>query len=107
MTDPVNVGGASAVNAPETPSEIAKQMWDTAIEHLEAATNDSNPLVSDAYVRIGELALKAAQFALANPALLLGIPEDGAAYGLPPGAPPLPSHITGAPPLPIWGAPKS
>lgn len=105
MTEPVNVGGASAVNAPETPSEIAKRLWDTAIEHLEAASDESSPAVSDAYVRIGELALHAAQFALANPGLLLGIPES---YGLPAGAPPLPPGIMnpGVAGPRVWGAQK-
>lgn len=89
---------------PETPSEIAKRLWDTAIEHLESAATEENVATSDAYVRIGELALKAAQFALNNPALLAGV--DPASLGLPPGAPPLPPGVHGAPPLPIWGGGK-
>lgn len=93
MTEPVNV--------PETPTEIAKRLWDTAIEHLEAAVAESQVPLSDAYVRIGELALNAAQFAVANPGLLLGIPEN---LGLPAGAPPLP-HGIGYQPS-VWGAQK-
>jgi hypothetical protein len=92
MTEPVQI--------PETPSEIAKRLWDTAIEHLEASVAETQVPLSDAYVRIGELALKAAQFALANPGLLLGIPEN---MGLPAGAPPLPSHLQGPR---VWGAPQ-
>lgn len=97
MTEPVQV--------PETPSEIAKRLWDTAIEHLEAAVVESQVPLSDAYVRIGELALHAAQFAVANPGLLLGIPES---YGLPAGAPPLPPGIMqpGIAGPRVWGAQK-
>lgn len=83
------------ITVPETPTEIAKRLWDTAIEHLEAAATETDPSIADCYVGIGELALKAAEFAVANPALLLGIPDDGdpSNFGLPAGAPPLPSHI--------------
>jgi hypothetical protein len=89
-------------NIPETPTEIAKRLWDTAVEHLEAASDERSPAVSDSYVRIGELALHAAQFAIANPGLLLGIPEDGTSYGLPAGAPPLPPGLQPR----VWGAQK-
>lgn len=89
---------------PETPTELAKRLWDTALQHLQQATDETDCVIADAYVHIGELALKAAQFALANPALLAGIPDsDPENFGLPHGAPPLPASITGAPPLPIWG----
>lgn len=87
---------------PETPSEIAKRLWDTAIAHLQQATDEVDVGLSDAYVNIGELALKAAQFALNNQALLVGI-DPNQQFGLPTGAPPLPSHISGAPTPPIWG----
>lgn len=89
---------------PETPTEIAKRLWDTSIQHLERAADEMNVDLSDAYVRVGELALNAAQFALANPALLAGIPDfDPENFGLPHGAPPLPSSVTGVPTPPIWG----
>lgn len=87
-------------NIPETPTETAKRLWDTAIEHLEAAVAETQVPLSDAYARIGELALNAAQFALNNPGLLLGIPEGPQP---PLGAPPLPSHIQNPR---VWGAPK-
>lgn len=92
-------------SVPETPSEIAKRLWDTAIEHLEYAAKETEAGTSDAYVNIGELALKAAQFALNNQALLAGI-DPNQQFGLPTGAPPLPSHISGAPTPPIWGGSK-
>lgn len=85
----------------ETPTEIAKRLWDTAVQHLESATEETNVLVADSYVRIGQLALAAARFALDNQALLYGLPLDGTPvppgqYGMPAGAPALPSHL-------IWG----
>lgn len=82
----------------ETPSELAKRLWDTALEHLSEASNATDVGVSDAYVRVGELALKAAQFAINNQAFLMGVPSDQ--YGLPPGAPPLPAHLQGPK---VWG----
>jgi hypothetical protein len=90
---------------PETPTEIAKRLWDTAIEHLEAAVAETQVPLSDAYVHIGELALNAAQFAITNPGVLLGVPEQ---YGLPAGAPPLPAHLQQGPaggPR-VWGSTK-
>jgi hypothetical protein len=90
--------------ATTTPSEIAKRLWDTAIEHLEYATKETDLAASNGYTSIGELALKAAQFALNNQALLAGI--DPNQFGLPTGAPPLPSHISGVPTPPIWGGGK-
>lgn len=97
MTEPVQV--------PETATEIAKRLWDSAIQHLEYAADAKVVEASDSYVRIGELALRAAQFALTNQALVSGIlaPE----YGLPPGAPPLPAHIAGPVGGPrVWGTTK-
>lgn len=96
---------ANETTTPETPSEIAKRLWDTAIQHLEYATNETDLAVSNGYTSIGELALKAAQFALDNQALLAGI-DLAQQFGLPTGAPPLPSHISGAPTPPIWGGGK-
>jgi hypothetical protein len=78
-------------------NDTAKGLWDTAIEHLEAATNHTDPLVSNAYVAIGELALKAAQFALNNHALIMGINEDALPGSRPNVMPP------GAPAVPTWG----
>lgn len=98
-------GPEMTTTTPETPSEIAKRLWDTAIEHLEYATKEQDLAVSNGYTNIGELALRAAQFALNNQALLAGI--DPAQFGLPSGAPPLPSSISGAPTPPIWGGPKA
>lgn len=98
MTDPQEI--------PETPSELAKRLWDTALEHLEAATKATDVPISDSYVRIGELALAAAQFALNNQALLAGVdPENVREYlGLPPGAPPLPDYMSGPVGGPkVWG----
>lgn len=87
---------------PETPNELAKRLWDTALEHLEAATKATDVPISDSYVRIGELALAAAQFAITNSAVILGIPPEQ--FGLPAGAPPLPDYMSGPVGGPkVWG----
>jgi hypothetical protein len=94
---------------PETPSELAMRLWETAIQHLDQAANEENVDLSNAYVGIGQLSLMAAQFALNNQAFLMGIPvempSDPSQFGLPPA---LPEHLQsqmppGAPPLPTWG----
>jgi|tagenome__1003787_1003787.scaffolds.fasta_scaffold10150989_1 hypothetical protein len=80
-------------------NEIAKAMWDTAIAHLEAAQADEDVNIAICNTGIGELALKAAQFAVNNPALVAGIDEY---------APPMPGGAIPAGPTQgpkFWGAP--
>ena len=84
-------------------NEKAKQLWDMATQHLESACETDDAELAACYTSIGELALKAAQFALNNPALVLGI-DESQIPGMPIGAPPLPGHIVpGAPRGKVWG----
>lgn len=81
-------------------NEIAKVMWDISTTYLEAAQADQDVNAAICYTGIGELALKAAQFAVNNPALVAGIDE----YAPPvPAGTPVPAGPTQGPKF--WGAP--
>lgn len=82
-------------------NEIAKALWDTSNQYLEAAQAEADVNISICYVSIGELALKSAQFAVNNPALVAGVDEFA-----PPGPQPgstVPAGPTQGPKF--WGAP--
>jgi hypothetical protein len=55
-------------------NEIAKANWDLAIVWMEHAADEDTDINSTiAYTGLAELALKAAQFAVNNPELVMGL----------------------------------
>lgn len=83
-------------------NEVAKSMWDIAIQFLEASAenHDRDVNLSICQTGIAECALKAAQFALNNPQLVVG--DDG--VPMPPGVvnPVIPQGPPGGPK--VWGS---
>lgn len=80
-------------------NEIAKGMWDLSVQWLKNADDADDINFKIAYTSMSEIALQQASFAVANPALVLGIDEFA-----PPGPnQPAPYGPTQGPRF--WGAP--
>jgi hypothetical protein len=80
-------------------NEIAKAHWDLALSWLEAADQAEDINNTIAYTGQAECALKMAQFAVDNPALVAGIDE----FAPPMPSAPVPAGPSGGPKF--WGAP--
>lgn len=80
-------------------NEIAKAHWDLAMAWIEHADSSDDINVKICYASMAEFALKAAQFAVDHPALVMGVDEFA-----PPGPnSPAPVGPTQGPRF--WGAP--
>lgn len=81
---------------------IAKAHWDLAMAWIKHADDTEDINTTIAYTGMAEFALKAAQFAVNNPALVAGI-DEFAPPGPKPGSP-IPAGPSTGPKF--WGAPS-